>query len=305
MLIKYIHREHLDEQKYNDCVENSLQSNSYAFSWYLDIVCDNWDVLVLDDYEAVMPIPWRKKYGIKYVYPPFWVLQLGVYSNEAIDENKFLTHLFNKFKFVELRMNTQNNFVLYPEFLQLKQCQKLVLNTTYSSILSKYRKDRKKDLQKAATANLIEKWNDHPSNLVQLFKNNIGKRTPNIKENDYENLEKLIAICIEKKVGETLAVYDKENKLVASVFLLKHKNSITKLISSTNLKNRKNGANTFLIDRVIFKYQKDFSVFNFGGSSIKSIASFSKSFGAETEKYPFLKVNRFPFLFGLFKSLKK
>ena len=302
MLIKYIQREHLDEEKYNDCIENSIQSNSYAFSWYLDIVCDNWDVLVLDDYEAVMPIPWRKKYGIKYVYPPLWVLQLGVYSNEAINENEFLTHLFSTFKFVELRMNTHNNVELYSEFLQLKQCQKLVLNTTYSSILSKYRKDRKKDLQKATTADLIEKWNDHPSNLIELFKNNIGKRTPNIKENDYQNLEKLIAICIQKKVGEILAVYDKKNKLVASVFLLKHKNSITKLISSTNLKNRKNGANTFLIDRVIFKYHKDFSVFNFGGSSIKSVASFSKSFGAETEKYHQLKMNKLPKILQLFKK---
>ena len=302
MLIKYIQREHLDEEKYNDCIENSIQSNSYAFSWYLDIVCDNWDVLVLDDYEAVMPIPWRKKYGIKYVYPPLWVLQLGVYSNEAINENEFLTHLFSTFKFVELRMNTHNNVELYSEFLQLKQCQKLVLNTTYSSILSKYRKDRKKDLQKATTADLIEKWNDHPSNLIELFKNNIGKRTPNIKENDYQNLEKLIAICIQKKVGEILAVYDKKNKLVASVFLLKHKNSITKLISSTNLKDRKNGANTFLIDRVIFKYHKDFSVFNFGGSSIKSVASFSKSFGAETEKYHQLKMNKLPKVLQLFKK---
>ena len=302
MLIKYIQREHLNEEKYNDCIEKSSQSRVYAFSWYLDIVADNWDALVLDDYQAVMPIPWRKKYGIKYVYPPLWVLQLGIYSNEAIDENEFLIHLFSKFKFVELRMNTHNNFELYPEFLQLKQCQKLVLNSTYSSILSKYRKDRKKDLQKAVTADLIEKWNDHPSNLIQLFKNNIGKRTPNIKETDYANLEKLIAICIEKKIGEILSVYDKENKLVASVFLLKHKNSITKLISSTDLNYRKNGANTFLIDRVIFKYHKDFSVFNFGGSSIKSVASFSKSFGAETEKYHQLKMNKLPKFLQLFKK---
>jgi hypothetical protein len=302
MSIKYIHREHLDEEKYNQCIDSSLQSKIYAFSWYLDIICDTWDVLVLNDYEAVMPIPWRKKYGIKYVYPPFWVLQLGVFSNEVIDENEFLTPLFNKFKFVELRMNTCNNFELYPEFLQLKQCQKLVFNTTYSSTLSHYRKDRKKDLQKAAAADLIEKWNDHPSNLIQLFKNNIGKRTPNIKETDYENLEKLMAICIEKKIGEILSVYDKENKLVASVFLLKHKNSITKLISSTDLNYRKNGANTFLIDRVIFKYHKDFSVFNFGGSSIKSVASFSKSFGAETEKYHQLKMNKLPKFLQLFKK---
>lgn len=302
MSIKYIHRENLDEEKYNQCVDSSLQSKIYAFSWSLDIICDTWDVLVLNDYEAVMPIPWRKKYGIKYVYPPFWVLQLGVFSNEVIDENEFLTPLFNKFKFVELRMNTCNNFELYPEFLQLKQCQKLVFNSTYSSTLSHYRKDRKKDLQKAAAADLIEKWNDHPSNLIQLFKNNIGKRTPNIKETDYENLEKLIAICIEKKIGEILSVYDKENKLVASVFLLKHKNSITKLISSTDLNYRKNGANTFLIDRVIFKYHKDFSVFNFGGSSIKSVASFSKSFGAETEKYHQLKMNKLPKFLQLFKK---
>ena len=302
MSIKYIHREHLDEEKYNQCIDTSLQSKIYAFSWYLDIVCNTWDVLVLNDYEAVMPIPWRKKYGIKYVYPPFWVLQLGVFSNEVIDENEFLTPLFNTFKFIELRMNTHNNFELYSEFLQLKQCQKLVFNTTYSSTLSHYRKDRKKDLQKAAVADLIEKWNDHPSNLIQLFKNNIGKRTPNIKETDYENLEKLMAICIGKKIGEILSVYDKENKLVASVFLLKHKNSITKLISSTNLKDRKNGANTFLIDRVIFKYHKDFSEFNFGGSSIKSIASFSKSFGAETEKYHQLKMNKLPKVLQLFKK---
>ena len=143
MSIKYIHREHLDEEKYNQCIDTSLQSKIYAFSWYLDIVCDNWDVLVLDDYEAVMPIPWRKKYGIKYVYPPFWVLQLGVFSNEVIDENEFLTPLFNKFKFVELRMNTHNNFELYPEFLELKQCQQLVFNTTYISTLSHYRKESK------------------------------------------------------------------------------------------------------------------------------------------------------------------
>ena len=50
----------------------------------------------------------------------------------------------------------------------------------------------------ATTANFIEKWNDCPSNLVQLFKNNIGKRTSNIKESDYANLEKLIALYQKK-----------------------------------------------------------------------------------------------------------
>ena len=79
-MITYIKRKDLEVEKYDACIENALQSRVYAFSWYLDIVADNWDVLVLDDYKAVMPIAWKKKYFIKYVYPPLWLLELGVFS---------------------------------------------------------------------------------------------------------------------------------------------------------------------------------------------------------------------------------
>ena len=75
-MIHYVKREDLEVAKYNDCIENSIQSRIYAFSWYLDIVADNWDVLVLNDYEAVMPVPFRRKFGVNYVYPPFWLLEL-------------------------------------------------------------------------------------------------------------------------------------------------------------------------------------------------------------------------------------
>lgn len=287
MSIKYIHREHLDEEKYNQCIDTSLQSKIYAFSWYLDSVCNTWDVLVLNDYEAVMPIPWRKKYGIKYVYPPFWVLQLGVFSNEVIDENEFLTPLFNTFKFVELRMNTHNNFELYPEFLQLKQCQKLVFNTTYSSTLSLYRKDRKKDLKRAEKFQLRIEWGGSPIDLITLFQNNVGKRTPKIKEQDYKNLESLINFCLINDKGELCFVYQGE-KLVAAAFFLKHQETTTILCSSTDFSNRKNGANTFLIDQAIQRYINAYQTFNFGGSSMQSIAKYFFSFGAQEKTYPML-----------------
>ena len=96
MPIKYIHREHLDEEKYNQCIDTSIQSKIYAFSWYLDTVCDQWAVLVLNDYEAVMPVPWRKKYGFKYVHQPLWVLQLGIFSRiESINEQEFIKKLIS------------------------------------------------------------------------------------------------------------------------------------------------------------------------------------------------------------------
>lgn len=301
-MIKYIKRKDLDTNKYDVCIENSMQSRIYAFSWYLDIVADNWDVLVLNDYEAVMPVPLRKKYGIKYVYPPFWLLELGVFSlKDTIDDTLFFKVLLDTFKSVELRLNTHNDFKNPSSFLLAKQMQVSSIKEDYETVFNTYRKDRKKDLRKAEKAGLIEKWNDDPQKLIQLFIDNVGKRTPYIVGKDYLVLEELIRTCIKKGLGEMGSIYNNENKLVASGFFLKHKKSVTILVSSTDFNNRKNGENTFLIDRAIYKYQKNYEVFNFGGSSMKQIASYFLSFGAKTITYQQIKHNNLPFLVKLFK----
>jgi hypothetical protein len=302
-MINYINRKDLEVGKYNDCIENSIQSRIYAFSWYLDIVADNWGVLVQNDYEAVMPIPWKRKYGIKYVYPLLWVLELGVfYADNKTKIAPFLAILFNKFRFVESKLNSTEKFISRKNQLVGKQFQTLSLKEVYPAIYSKYRKDRKKDIRKAVHLDLIEKWNDIPDKLIVLFKNNVGKRTPNILEHDYTILENLMLACLERKVGEILSIYDKNSNLVASGFFIKHKDVVTILVSSTDFKNRNNGANTFLIDRAIFKFQKNFNTFNFGGSSIKSIAKYFLSFGAKTEDYQQVKYNKLPFLLRFFKK---
>ena len=101
-------------------------------------------------------------------------------------------------------------------------------------------------------------------------------------------MKKLIQKCVEKDQGEILSIYEKD-QLVASAFFLKHQNTVTILCSSTDFNNRNNGANTYLIDTAIQKYQTDFEIFNFGGSSISSIATYFFSFGARNVVYPFLK----------------
>lgn len=303
-MIFYLERNQINIEKYDECISKTYNTQIYAYSWYLDIVAEsNWDTLVLGDYIAVMPLPKRRKYFINYVYTPFWVIQLGVFSiaTEARTTD-FLNEVFKHFRFVELRMNTKNLFKERAITKVEKQLQFLSLKDDYETIFSNYRKDKKKDLQKAKKCDLVERWNDNPEKLIDLFKNNVGKRTRNIKERDYVILLRLMNKCIEKKVGNVLSVYDKNKQLVASGFFLRHKKVVIKLVSSTDFKNRKNGANTFLIDRVIYKFQKNYETFDFGGSSIKSIADFSKSFGANTENYYLLKFNNLPRLLKLFKN---
>jgi hypothetical protein len=299
-MIRIVDRNQLNEAKYNACIYTSTQSLIYGYSWYLDIVCDAWRVLVLNDYQAVMPIPVRKKYGISYVYPPFWMLQLGIFSqDDSISEGDFIKFLLKEYRFVELRLNSGNS-LLDIDVCEEKYFQHLNLEVDYDSIFNNYQSDRKKDLKKAKKFDLQARWNDDPTKLIELFKANVGQRTPEIQQRDYLNLLKLIKVCGDQHQGDILSVYHNDD-LVASGFFLKHQQTVTILCSSTDFSNRNNGANTFLIDTAIQKYKNDFKVFNFGGSSMKSVADYFFSFGAEQISYPFLQQKKWPALLRFLK----
>lgn len=300
-MIELISRKKLDVEKYDDCVQNSLQSNIFGFSWYLDIVADNWSVLVLNDYEAVMPIPWRRKLFIKYTYTPFWLIQLGIYSKEIEDENEFLIMLFSEFKYVNIRTNGENAFSMFHSYQNQRQLQYVSFTKTYEEIYKAYNRNRKRELKKAVNLDLTENWNTDAKLFIDLFKNNVGKRVKKIKDEDYLNLYKLMNACLSRNVGELLTVHDKNNELISGAFFLKYKNKVTELVCSSDFKNRENGANTFMNDRAIFKYERNYKVFNFGGSSMKNIANYYKSFGASTEFYTELHCNKLPWVLKLFK----
>ena len=110
-MISFVKRAALDVEKYDSCIENSIQSRIYAFSWYLDIVADHWDVLVLNDYEAVMPLPWKQKFGLKYITQPYFCQQLGIFSVEKISKEiqlQFIKKIPLQFLKVALVLNSQN-----------------------------------------------------------------------------------------------------------------------------------------------------------------------------------------------------
>jgi hypothetical protein len=79
---------------------------------------------------------------------------------------------------------------------------------------------------------------------------------------------------------------------------------VTILVSVTDLNNRKNGANTFLIDQAIEHYKKDYEYFDFGGSSIHSIANYFLSLSATETTYFEISKNKLPLLINFTRKIK-
>lgn len=288
-MIKCISRSHLDIDKYDNCIATSLQCRVYAYSWFLDTVSTVWDVLVLNDYEVVMPLPNRKKFGIQYVYPPILSQQLGLFSKNEIAEEtfqKFIKAIPKKIKKISLPFNAENKFNS-PLFSKRKNYI-IRLNKPYESIYKDYSKLRKRSLKKAISFNLSIKENDTFALIFELSKNDIAERT-NLTASDYETINNLFETAVTKKIANVLGVYDsEENYCGGVVFLINNKRIYSLFLASTE-EGKINNAITFANNYIIEKYSNSDYIFDFEGSSIPGIEQFFLSFGAELEEYSFFQ----------------
>ena len=80
----------------------------YAQSWVLDIASPGWEALVDRGSGAIMPLTWRKKYGVRYLYQPYGLQQLGVFAPAIGDglQGRFLDAVPQAFKYWDIYLNT-------------------------------------------------------------------------------------------------------------------------------------------------------------------------------------------------------
>ena len=70
-MIKFIEHKNINKQRWDTCINKSTDPSIFAYSWYLDVVCNGWSGLVMNDYEAVFPLASKSKYNVNYIVQPF------------------------------------------------------------------------------------------------------------------------------------------------------------------------------------------------------------------------------------------
>ncbi|NIJ43648.1 hypothetical protein FHR24_000087 [Wenyingzhuangia heitensis] len=280
-MITYVTRKNIDIIKYDACIQNSINSRVYALSYYLDIVADNWDALILDNYKAVMPLPWRSKYFIKYIYPPCWTQQLGVFSTNKLDISlidNFIKAIPKKFLKTTIQFHSNN----YSDLFLKKDNYILDLNHSYEELHKNYRKDRKDRLKKFNKSECTLEKNISAKKITTLFKENYTNEL-NINLQDYRRLEQLATT--KKLTPITLGVFDKERQLISGSLFFKDANRIYYVFSANNKKGNKVQGNTAVLNHIIQTYANTNYTLDFEGSMHPGIASFFKSFGSKMEAY--------------------
>ena len=288
-MLQWISNMAIDRQKWDACINKCEWGNVYALSWYLDFLTENrWEALILGDYEFIMPVPFRKKLGIKYAYRPNFCQQLGVFSsNSNLPQtilNDFLKELANRFRHLHYPFNHSNNFEKNLDYkLQKRTNLILDLGKTYENIYQSYSGNLKKNIKTSENAELFVKENIPTESVISLYKN-AWQSLNKIPERDYSNFKALVDFAEKLGIAEKFGVFKNET-LLASCIVLKFKNRLYYPFSSITQEGRKYAATAFLIDSIINRYSNSNNFLDFEGSDIESVKSFYLKFKPRHEYY--------------------
>jgi hypothetical protein len=300
--IKYLQHKEVDKVKWDACITNATNGLIYPYSFYLDCMTKHWDALVLDDYLAVMPLTWNKKYGFHYLYQPAFTASLGVFgknlTKEMIDD--FIKSIPSKFKLIEISLNSGNIFDVSKSFSLLRSNYILQLNKPYEELYKAYRDNHKRNITKAFQAGSKVSKEVAVDEIIRLNKGQL-QHIDGTKSEDYRNFKKLYELLKDKQQAKTYAIVEKNKILASAVFLFSH-NRAYYIMVGNHPDGKIIGASPALIDAFIKDHSNQNLILDFEGSDIRNLAFFYSGFGATEENYPALRINKLPWYARLLKK---
>jgi hypothetical protein len=292
--IRYVTRHEIDTARWDACIARAANSLLYGFHFYLDhMAAHQWDALILGDYEAVMPLTWRRKYGIRYLCQPPFTQQTGIFSAEPLSTGlieAFLEATCGHFRFAEIFLN-------YGNALPAVQPQKnfvLDLHAPYPHIASNYNSHLSRNLKNATRHELRYSDDLDLSAALEGYRRTYGARTPHVTAKDYEHLERLCRQLLKEDQLILRIVSGPADEPLATALLPRDKHRLYLLQPVTFPAGRKVSANHFLLDQLIREFAGHPLLLDFEGSDLPGVARFYTSFGGIQQPYFCYRYNHLP-----------
>jgi hypothetical protein len=300
--IQYLLHEQVDKKKWDACIANADNGLIYCNSFYLDAMAKQWDALVLNDYEAVMPLTYNKKYGIYYLYQPPFTAALGVFGKNISAEllDKFLLAIPAKFKYWDIYLNHGNYFELKDFELYQRMNYVLPLNKPYNDLYAAFRSSTQRNIKKFAQLKGAIKKDIPIKDIIELSKSQ-SQSFSKLTDDDFERMTNLYKLLYKESKATTYGAYSNSRLVASAAFFFSAKRAFYILVGN-HPDGKTAGASHALINAFIEDHAEKDLVLDFEGSDIPSLAFFYSSFGAMEEKCCGIKLNRLPTLVRLFKK---
>ena len=289
----------IDVSKWNDCIEKN-KGLIYSCTEYLNQMADQWSGVVLNDYQSVMPLPYRKKWGITYLYTPAFTQQLGFTGNYTEQDFKAAIHAISGFaKYGDYFLNhlnqpnlDQGSFISRNNFI-------INLSPAYEEIYTAYSTNFKRILKKEQSFSYQIK--DAVIESIQMHQFLVQPLTKKVTHQDYQHLTPLCIQMLQKEKCICRNITDNQNNILSTAILLKDNFRLYNLLNTTSVEGKKQFANHFLMNGIIKEFASSGLTLDLEGSAIPGVKEFYIKLGAINQPYYHWHFNQLPFPINLLK----
>lgn len=294
-MIQFIPSPKINTDKWNTALKSAYGESIYGHAWYLDAFC-YWEALVVDDYRIVIPIPFRKRFGISYVYVPRFCQTLGVFSTDKIDSelaSELLNALSNRYRFVDIALA---NLDLNPSFAPVSNRNvEMSLAMPYDSLFQNFSSNTKRNIRKSVKSNSTFSLTTDPEKIINAYLENKAKEVgAGISGDDLKQLRAIVEAGLKHGALSIIEAYDDTNTFLGGAIFVASFSRYVFLFSGLTDAGKRDGAMFGIVNWFIKEHAAESMVLDFEGSNADGVARFYLGFGGIETTYYRIRLNNLP-----------
>lgn len=292
MIRHLIHRE-IDKDRWDAHLLNSGNRLWYAQSWVLDLASPGWGALIDEESAAMMPLTWRRKWGVDYLFQPLGLQQLGVFAPDPshAETTRLLNAVPERFNYWDICIQeTAGINVATDIHVEQRPNQTLLLDKPVDELRKAYAKNHLRNLKTEAP---LEQASMDAHSFADLFRRTTGARYGKDALKGFDEFERIIEEGVRRGQCEVIALKLKDEVIAAACFATWQGRTI--MLKSANTEAGMESMAMFhLLDSWIARHAGTGLLLDFAGSGTPSVARFNAGFGASSGVYLRLVRNRLP-----------
>lgn len=291
----------IDRQRWDACVQNDPSALVYSSVLFLDHMAEEWMGIVCEDYRAVMPLPVKRKAGLKMIYMPPFIQRLGIAGTFSEAEGRRMVSLARSFSKVISYAASSGDMFGSPFCRRTNYV--LSLSESYENISARYTTACRKNLSKAKNRGCIITSSVMLTDVFRFYREAYGSSSSYTDEH-FSRLKKLAEAALATGGCHISGVKDAGGELVYAGLLINDGKRLYYLLGAPSVKGREMRATYFFLDSIIQTFSGAGMILDFEGSDIPSVAEFYRSFAPEMEHYHQFFLNSLPFPFNKLVNLR-
>lgn len=291
-MIRHLRHAEIDKALWDAQLQRCANRLWYAQSWVLDHMSPGWEALVEDESGAIMPLTWRRKWGIDYLFQPLGLQQLGVFAPLPTQAARLVLSVPARFRYWDICIQPIPGFAeLDHGRVEERTDQVLSLVGDIAGLRAAYSQGHRRNLSKHHDG--VGFSTMAPEAFIDLFDRTTGARYGSVPAKDLDALRALISEGVLRGQCEVVSAHSEGVVLGAVCFATWEGRTI--LLKSANTPEGNEARAIFrIMDEWIARHAGTGLLLDFAGSMTPSVARFNAGFGARTTVYLRLVRNRLP-----------